>query len=175
MPYDSERIAKAVQAYLQAELPDALDDVEAAWAATDPVALPEPVTWFEGYKPTFLEMRSDEFPLVALLALSRRPDQAVRAEWGYQKQIVSVTVNFVVVAGDEAAVNKIAHRYAEAITAAMQAQQDFEGFSQTDFEPAVTLSPASRHARSPNDADMGNPDDVDYIMAGAVETTMEGG
>jgi hypothetical protein len=177
MAYDNELVLKAVETYIEAGIEDALADVEAGWVtAGDPVSLPVPVTYFEGYKPTFLEMESAEFPLLAVLALERRPESggAQKAQWGFQEQVISCVVNFVVVADDEEAVNKIAHRYAQAVVDLMQAQKVFAGYGQVDYEPAVTLSPASRHPKT-SEASMMEDAQVDFIMAGAIETTMEGG
>jgi hypothetical protein len=177
LAYDNELVLKAVKTYLAAGIGDALDDVEADWVtAGDPVALPDPVTYFEGYKPTFLEMESAEYPLVAIMADERRPESggSQKAEWGYQEQVISCTVNFVVVADDEETVNKIAHRYAQALVDLMQAQRGFEGYTQVDYEPAVTLAPASRHPKT-HEANLQEAAQTDFIKVGVIETAMEGG
>ena len=179
MAYDNEVVLKAVKTYLQDNLETALTTVETYWrtqTTPDPLILPLPVTYFEGYKPTFLEMESSEFPLVAIMAMERTPESGgtQKASWGYQEQVISCIVNFVVVSDDEEGVNKIAQRYARAVVALMQAQRNFAGYAQVDFEPAATLSPASRHART-HEASMMEPETTDFIMAGAVETVMEGG
>jgi len=171
MAYDSEKVGKALKAQLQAELPDTLDAVEAEWAGEDPVTLPDPVTWFEGHKPTVLELESAAFPFVAVLVPERAP-QARPSRWGYQEQDITVFVDFFVVAGDETTVNKRAHRYARAICQVLQAERLLEGYQQSDYEPQVRLSEASRHARAVN-ADMFDDAEVDFIQAGRVIVMLE--
>jgi hypothetical protein len=173
MSYDNERIGTTLNTRLQTNIGAALDTVEATWTARgDPVTLPEPVTWFDGHKPTVLEMVSAEFPFVAVIVGSRSP-RSDPIRWGYQVCRVVVWVDFFVVATTEAMVNKIAHRYAEAIVAVLQGERHVEGYRQTDYEPEVVLSEASRHAKTAN-ADLFNDAHVDFIQAGRVVVNFEG-
>lgn len=158
---------------LEDELGAALDTVEAAWAASDPVTLPEPETWFCGHKPTVLEMESAEFPFVAVVVAETAPDERP-SRWGYQDERIVVYVDYFVVADDEATVNKRAHRYAEAIRAVLQEQRAIEGYQQQDWRPRVRLSEASRHAKTV-EADMFDDGDVDFVQMGRIEVGFEGG
>lgn len=171
MAYENEAIGKALIAQLQAELPGALDTVEAAWASTDPVTLPDPVTWFEGHKPTVLELESASFPFVAVIVPEREPQERP-SRWGYQEQSVTAFVDYFVVADDETTVNKRAHRYGQGICQVLQAERVFEGYQQSDYEPQVRLSEASRHA-STTEADMFDDDEVDFIQAGRLIVMLE--
>lgn len=173
MAYDAEHVGKALLARLQAALPDALDTVEAEWAGSDPVTLPDPVTWFEGHKPTVLEMESDEFPFVATVVALRTPKERP-SRWGYQERTITAFVDYFVVAGDEETVNKRTHRYAQAIVAVLQGERVLYGYQQQDYEPEVKLSEASRHAKTTS-ADMFIETNVDFIQAGRVTVMMEGG
>jgi hypothetical protein len=174
MSYDAERVGAALKTRLEDELPDALDAVEALWADSDPVTLPDPVTWFEGHKPTVLEMESSEFPFVAVIAAEATPQERP-SRWGYQEEMLMGFVDYFVVAADEATVNKITHRYAEAILSVLQEERFiYEGYGQQDYRPRVRLSEASRHAKTAN-ADMFKDADVDFIQMGRVEVVLEGG
>lgn len=172
MSYDVEHILKALKIRLQAELATQLDVVEAAWLAEDPVALPDVVTWYEGHKPTVLELESSSFPFLAVLVARREPMERP-SRWGYQDQMLTAYVDFFVVADDETTVNKIAQRYVEAITGILQGERIIHGYAQADYEPLVQISEASRHAKTTN-ADMFDNDAVDYIQAARI-TVMMGG
>jgi hypothetical protein len=173
MSYDAERVGKALKERLEDELSAALDVVEAAWEDTDPVTLPEPVTWFFGHKPTVLEMESSEFPFVAVMAARSSPLERP-SRWGYQPETLSVFVDYFVVADDEATVNKRVHRYAEAIRAVLQDGRVLSGYQQSDYRAEVNVSEASRHAKTEN-ADMFLAADVDYIQMGRVTVNLFGG
>ena len=174
MAYDNERILKAVLTLLQANLADELDAVEALWQATDPVTLPDPVTWFEGHKPTVLELPSMSFPFVAVLVPNRTPEEGQAGRWGYEETLHDVMIHFFVVAADEATVAKIAYRYAEAIIRVLQSQRVIGEYAQRHYEPAVSLSVASRHTVGGTSGDAFSEEEVDYIRMGEVATTLEG-
>jgi hypothetical protein len=174
MAYDSERILKAVKALLQTNLPDELDAVEALWQATDPVTLPEPVTWFEGHKPTVLELPSTSFPFVAVLVPNRTSEEGQAGRWGYEEVLHEAAIHYFVVAATEEIVGKIAHRYAEAIVRVLQAQKVIAQYGQRHYEPAVSLSVASRHTIGGTTGDAFDESEVDYIRMGEVATTLEG-
>lgn len=173
MAYDAEHVGKALLARLQAALPGELDTVETEWAGDDPVTLADPATWFEGHKPTVLEMASDEFPFVATIVALRTPEASL-SRWGYQERTITAFVDYFVVADDEETVNKRTHRYAQAIVAVLQGERVMHGYQQQDYEPEVRLSEASRHARTAN-ADMFVDTNVDFIQAGRVAVMLEGG
>lgn len=164
MPFDNERIAKAVLAKLQSDLAAALDVVEAAWSASDPISLPDVVTWYYGHKPTVLDLESTDFPFVSTIPTSRRPLTAVYG-WGYQDQAPQIYVDWFVVADDETTADKICGRYGEAILAVIQGQRAYGGYDQANYEPNIDLSESSRHPKTV-DADMFNADQVDFIKMG---------
>lgn len=174
MAYDLEHVARELKSRLQDELPDELDVVETNWSATDPVTLADPETWFLGHKPTVLELESSEFPFVAVVAAARTPETGRGASWDYQKKTQTLFVDYFVVADDEATVNKRANRYAEAICNILQGQAIIYGYYQQDYEPAVNLSEASRHAKHSDNADFFDSDDVDFIQAGRITVKVEG-
>jgi len=166
MPFDNERVARAVLAYLQTELGDALEDVATAWAGTDPLTLPEPVTWHYGHKPEVIALPSTSFPFVAVIPTNRNPLRRKYA-WGFQDQAITVYVDWFVVAADETTADKLCSRYAEAVLAVLQQQRAFGGYDQVDYEPRVDLSEASRHPVTV-DADMFESDQVDFIKLGRI-------
>lgn len=164
MPFDSEHVAKAVQAHLQSALASALDVVELAWADADPVELPDVVTWFYGHKPTVLELASTAFPFMAVIPTGRTPSRA-RYGWGWQDTNHTLYVDWFVVAADETTVDKLCSRYGEAMVQVFQQQRAFYGYDQVDYEPRVELSEASRHAQTPA-ANMFDDAQVDFIKMG---------
>jgi len=180
MAYTSEDLRAALKVRLVDNISAALDDVEAIYAATDPIALAEPVTWHEGHNPGVLLMESTEFPFVAVLVGSRRPDRSVkgRAQWGYQEFEPVAWVDYFVVADELATVNKIVHRYARAIVAILQGERYISGcdfYKQVDFEPEVNISEASRHPKIAKANMLVDTEaDIDYIQAGRVVVPFEG-
>jgi len=173
MAYEAEWVRDALKTRLEDNFATALDTVEAEWADTDPVTLPDVVTWFLGHKPTVLELESSAFPFVAIIIADRVP-KAAPLRWGYQERVIAAYVDYFVVAADETTVNKIAHRYAEAIISILQAENVIEGFTQMNYEAEVRLSEASRHAKY-KEADMFAALDVDFIKMGRVTVPLEGG
>jgi hypothetical protein len=171
MAYDNEKVRSSLRTRLEANLPGQLDVVEAEWAASDPLTLPDPVTWYEGHKPTILELESAAFPFVAILVPLRTP-QDRPSRWGYQEQELTAFVDFFVVAADEATVNKLVHRYAQAIVLELQAERVIEGYQQINHEPEVKTSEASRHKKTAN-ADSFNDADVDFIQMGRAVVMLE--
>lgn len=171
MGYENEKVRSSLRDRLEANLPGQLDTVEAEWAATDPLTLPDPVTWHEGHKPTVVELESSAFPFVAVLVPLRTPEDRP-SRWGYQEQELTAFVDFFVVAADEATVNKLVHRYAQAIVAELQRERVIEGYQQKDYEPEVKTSEASRHKKTAN-ADMFKEDEVDFIQMGRVVVMLE--
>jgi hypothetical protein len=175
MAYDNERIARALLAHLQANLGGTLDAVEALWLTTDALTLPDPVTWFMGYKPTLLELPVTAFPFVATLAPEREPVSLVKPTWGYQSQSVRTFVDFCVSAYDEATANKMGWRYSEAIIAALKLSSAFVGYRQVSYEPQARMISFTRHMVAPDNADAFNAEDVYYTYVGSVSVELEGG
>lgn len=172
MAYTVEALRSALKTILEDGLPDALDTVEAEYAATDPVTLADVVTWHEGHNPDVLELESTSFPFMAVMIAERTPQRG-GAQWGYQEFDALAYVDFFTVANDIATVNKKIHRYVKGIVAVLQAERYVSDYKQADFEPEVKISEASRHPKTA-EADMFNADDVDYIQAGRVVVTFEG-
>ncbi len=173
MAYDDERIAVALLALLEAGLADSLVTVQATWTANgDTVTLPVPVTWFSGHKPTVLGLPSSSFPFVAVIAPARTPiPQPIR--WGMQSSDIRVFIEYFVVAEDETTVNKIAHRYAEAIVPVLQAGRIVARYTQVNYEPEVVLSFATRHTQEAN-ANAFKEADVDFIQMGRITVDFKG-
>jgi hypothetical protein len=174
MAYDSEHVQVELLARFRADLPAALQVVEAEWAGSDPVALPEPVTFFSGYKPTVLELDADAFPFVAVIVPLRDP-QAEPSRWGYQELALTAYVDLFVVAEDEAAVNKVMHRYVQAAVAVLQAERTVYGYQQADHEPAVEIRDCIRIAREADNADLFDPEDVYFVQFARITVLLEGG
>jgi len=166
MAYDGERLARSTLLWLQSDLGSNLDTVEATWAGTDPVTLPDPVTWHKGHKPTVVELASTAFPFVCVIVVERKPEHG--AEWGFQSREIALFIEYYVVANDEETVDKIASRYAEAIIALLQSGRIVEGFQQVNWEPSVHFSEVLRHPVS-TEADMMDATDEDFLKAGRVE------
>lgn len=164
MPFANESIARAVLAVLETGLAAALATVEAAWHDVDPVTLPAPATWFYGHKPTVLELPSGAFPFVAVIPTGRRPVRQGYG-WGFQDQVPSMYIDWLVVADDETTVDRRCSRYAEAVVAVIHGQRAYAGYDLADYEPQIDLSEASRHPQT-QDADMLDDDQVDFIKLG---------
>jgi hypothetical protein len=174
MAYTAEALRSGIKEFLETKLADALDVVEAEYAGTDPVTLDDPVTWHEGHNPEVLELESTAFPFVAVMVADRTPQRGgSTGQWGYQEFDAQAYIDYFVVADDIATVNKIVHRYAKAIVAVLQTERYIADHNQNNYEPGVKISEASRHPKTA-DADMFNPDDVDYIQAGRVIVFLEG-
>lgn len=170
MALNNERLARAIQTLITTGLPAALDAVEALWTGATAVVLANPASVFLGHKPTLLEMPSTAFPIICIITPNREP-QAARA-WGYQEQTVTVYLDYFVVAEDEATVNLRTWRYAEALVTLMQANRVVGGLDQTDYEPQVLFSEASRHGKT-SDADMFETAQVDFIQGGRIMLRFE--
>ena len=173
MAYDNERVASAIKAYLVTNLPAKLAAVQVSWAATDPVTLPAVVTWFLGYKPTLLEMDASAFPFLSVMAPAREARED-KAQWGYQGNLVHAFVDFAVPAADEATANKIAHRYAEAIIQALQAQASFEEYYQVNYEPPVSMISFTRHHKELANSDAFNSDDEYFLSVNSIAVDLVG-
>lgn len=173
MAFQLEHIAKAVKTRLESSLPSALSTVEASWAGSDPITIPDPVTWFYGHKPTVLEMESAEFPFVSVIPVGRDKVREVYG-WGYQNQNPRVYVDWFIVADDETTADKLCSRYAEAMGKVTQMQRSYAGYDQEDFEPQIDLSEASRHPKT-HDADMLEDAHVDFIKMGRMTLEFGGG
>lgn len=171
MGVENETLARAVNTLLESDLPAALDAVEAIWAATEAVTLPDPVIYFIGHKPTVLEEASTSFPFVAVIVPNREPDTG--GEWGFQEVSYDIFIDYFVVAADEATVNLMVLRYAEAIVNVLQTQSILGGLAQQDYEPALILSEATRHLKNGTTGDAFDTGDVDYIQMGRLTIKVE--
>jgi hypothetical protein len=168
--FDNERVARALLTVLESELPDALDAVEALWVTEGvPVTLPDPVEYAFGHMPTVLERASSELPVVAVISANREPRDG--AAWGYQDEGITLYVDFFIVGSDETTCNAIANRYAQALVTVLQDNRVVEGYKQADWKPAINLSEASRHPKTPY-SDMGIEAEEDFIQLGRVEVTL---
>ena len=172
MGVENEALARAVKTLLESDLPSALDTVETRWAATQAITLPDPVNVFIGHKPTVLELPSTSFPFVAVIVPNREPDKG--GEWGFQECAYNILIDYFVIAADEATVNLIVIRYAEAIVDVLQTQSIIGGRSQQNYEPLLTLSEAAtRHLIGGTTGDAFKDEDVDYIQMGRITVKVE--
>jgi hypothetical protein len=175
MAYENELVMKGIKALLQAQLPGKLDEVETYWQGQgDPLTLPDPVAYHEGYKQTVLELPSTSFPFLSILVPNREP-QREGAEWGYQEVAVIGGVHAFVIADDETTVSKMAHRYAQAIVLVFQSQQAIAGYSQLNYEPEVRVGVTMRHAKDGVAGDLFDPDKTDFIRIVEVLARLKGG
>ncbi len=173
--YDGERLSRLVQTALADELSDALDTVEARWAATVPVTLPDPVTYQLGFNPVLLEKESVDFPIVAVIPGERVPEDDRKRVWGaYQKEAYYVDIHYFVVADTIDQVNLICYRYTEAIVAVLQAHRVIGSYEQLDWKPEVELGIAGRHPKAKL-ADLSMEADTDYVVGGRVTIALAGG
>ena len=116
--YDSERVARLLDGYIQAGLPTKLDLVETRWADDAPLTLPDPVTYYLGFMPELLELYSASFPIVCVIPAERDPVGA--ASWGFQKHRAIIDIHFFNVADTYSNIFLYTYRYAEAITLLLQ-------------------------------------------------------
>jgi len=118
-----EKVAKAVQAVLVADIAAQLDVVEAYWTAQDDtVTLEDVQTWLLGHHPTILERKQSDFPIVSIIALSE-DSESQTDQWGYGESVIPCIVHWFVDADSEANCNKIVWRYGEAIDAVIRAHR----------------------------------------------------
>lgn len=178
MAYVNEIAQKALLALLAENLDAALSSVALFWNSRSEtsIALPSPVTFFEGHNPTVLELPSSAFPFISVIDAGRSP-RSSRAAWGYQEQEISIFIDFFVVGSDLSTVNLVCQRYTQAVTSAIAASRVIEApdygimFTQSDYEPSVTQSEASRHSVYTGDGlggDMFDSSDVDFIKGARV-------
>ncbi|MBN2005809.1 MAG: hypothetical protein JXA21_20800 [Anaerolineae bacterium] len=172
MSYDAEAVSRTISAYLQAVFASAKADVVARWAAIAPVAIPDPVTWFYGHNPVIIELASAAFPYVCVVAPGADPAGGTESS-GYGEQIVTVYVDFFVVADEIAAVNVLAQRYAAVLCRAAESQRVYAGYTRGHTPSAVSISEAFRHPKQA-DADMYAEADVDFIQGGRITLTLRG-
>lgn len=160
--YKAEYLERAVEALLVAGIGDALDVVEAEWAATDAVTLPEPVNWDRGYRTWMLDLPSTSYPYILTIFVNRTPGKIAGLKM--QDAEYAGAISIFVVADTEAEVAKIAHRYAQAMISILQSNQVVEGCRQRDWKPEVTiLADNATHQKAGVSGDMYNAGDVDYI------------
>jgi len=175
MAYENEAVMRAIQALLEDELEAALDAVEAAWQATDPLALPDPVAYHLGYKLTILELPSTSFPFIAIMAPNRFPFEDQAGRLGQEDVTVEAALHVFVIADDEATVTKLAHRYAKALVNIFQDNQVISGHEQRHWEPSVRVGVTERHAKGGTSGDLFDPADTDFIRIVEVQLELVGG
>lgn len=173
MAYDGERIIKAIQTLINANVSDELDAVEVLWSE-DQIALDDPVDVALGYKPTILELPSTGYPIVSIFGYQRNPRDAQAGRIGTEDVTHDVRIEFAVVADDETTAAKISHRYAEALIRVLQSQRIFDGYAQDHHEPTVTLAAITRHSSGGTTGDMFSTTDVDYIRLGEIALSLTG-
>jgi hypothetical protein len=169
MAYRNEDLERAVDERLQATLPDALNSVEARWAATDDQSLTDPVAYYRGYRTLLLDTPSSAFPMVITWAHQRTPQGGVKTRM--QEVRAQVSIQAWVAGTTEAIVNSVAHRYTEAIVDVLQAQKVIGGYSQLHFEPATDQTQSIVHLRAGTSGDYDAANDIDYLRM--VEVTVD--
>jgi hypothetical protein len=122
-----EYVAKAAQTHLQAELANALDDIEAEWTAEDdPITLDNIETWHLGFLPTVVELPQSSFPVLTTVAGDEDPaaDPLTLAnQWGYGEGTIPLIINWFVYDTDEEISYKKCLRYGQAVAAVMRAHR----------------------------------------------------
>ena len=171
--YLAEYLERDIEALLVAGISAALDAVEAEWAATDAVTLPEPVNWDRGYRTWMLDLPSTSYPYVLTLFVQRTPNAGQAGRLKLQDVEYSGQISTFVVADTEAECSKIAHRYAQAIISILQANLVVRGCKQRDWKPAVSiLADSTTHQKAGTSGDIYNPEDVDYIRLVEIELVL---
>lgn len=174
--FEGERLARLLLGTLEADLPDALDDVAGRWVAEAALALPDPVTYHLGFNPTLLELESTSFPIVAVIPGETVPEGPTGG-WGFQKEAQVVDIHFFVAADDLDTVGILSWRYAEAIRSVLQGNRVIGGYEQADYRPEFEPGLAGRHPkyRLAEMADSLSEADVDYVQGGRITITLRGG
>jgi len=173
MAYRGEDLERAVETLLQAQIGAALTAAATRWAAIDPVTLDEPQTWHRGYQDLILEFPSTSYPYVVIQAPLRRP---VEGKGGLGEQPVKhdLAISIFVLGDTPAEANTVAHRYAEAVVAVLQANQVVSGFTQQNYEPKAEIVAGNiTHQKAGTSGDMYNEDDIDYMRYVHITQTME--
>lgn len=173
-----EEVALSLMEQLQAQLPDAIAEVNAAGASRDArwanlasldfpltaaVALTEPVMWLPGHIPSILDRPIEQFPNIVVMCYDHRaqPDPASDHT---EPSVYTAYAEVFCAMADETVSNRTAWRYAEALHAAMVSDETLGGLvvpiSQT---PAVMVSNAAGRRASPQ------TDDVVWIQGARVE------
>jgi hypothetical protein len=172
MPYRSEDLERGVDALLQANLSAALDTAQSRWASIDAETLPDPVSYVRGYRTLMLELPSTAFPIVLTWAHARAPFGPVQT--GLQQVEPQITIEAVVVADTEAALNRIAHRYLEAIVAVLQTSRSIAGYTQVNREPATNMTQNIEHLKHAVSGDVYKATDLEYMRVVTVTVLFRG-
>ena len=174
MAYRGEDLERGIDTLLQANMAAALNTVEARWAATAPLTLPDVVNWSRGFRPEMFELPSTSYPYVVTIAIERLPDAGQAGRSGLQNVRYTSRISVFVVADTEDEVITIAHRYAEAIVDILQANQTVGGCSQVNHEPQVDIWPDLEvRLKEGNKGDMYDSDDVDFLRLTLVTVLWE--
>lgn len=175
MPYDNEYVAVTLLAALQAGIRAALDQVEATWTARgDPVTLSSPVTWHRGANPVILDLETDDFPYVAVLAPRRTPvDGSGSDQPGFGEQVIQVWVEYLLVDDAIATVNSMSHRYAEALTELLRSNHNLKGYEIINHEPEVNHTVVYVHGEA-LESDMQRAAQVVYMQGARIIANFRG-
>ncbi len=145
-----------------------MDAVEAAWAATDPITLDNPVTELLGIDLTqfVLDYEQSAYPVVSVMATSRE-GATPAAQWGYQEVAARIVIDFAVQSETLEETPKIGWRYARAIRQTLQSQKQQGDLNQEDYEPTLALT----NVEKTYDANA-SPDDIYYVQVGRLEVPL---
>lgn len=174
--YAGEKVERALEALLQANLATALDTVETRWTGDTAQSLPDVVNWTRGYRAWVLELPSTYYPYVVTILMLQDPEDAERRRPGGQYRRYQASVVVFLVADTEAEVITLAHRYAEAIQDVLESQRYLEGYGRVNYVPRIFIPEGNAmHLRAGVSGDAQDPDDVDFIRALELTTYYEGG
>jgi len=160
--YLAEWLERGVEALIQSGISAALDAVQAEWAGTDALTLPEPANYDRGYRAFMLDLASTEYPYVLTMFPNRNPGKTEGLKT--QQSTYQGTVSIFVVGSTEAIADKIAKRYAQAVISVLQGTTVVQGCELSDWKPAVQiLADSAVHLIAGNSGDTYKAEDVDYM------------
>lgn len=132
-----EKLLNALQAHLQANLPDSLDYIAAQWRATH-IDLSIPRTWAMGYRRELLDMAQTAYPMICLILgdTTPMPPQSYQGH-GIQWAITRLAVTWTVAHHDPDDCYRYKERYGQAIVHCLWESRELAGHQRVDVFPAM--------------------------------------
>jgi len=144
-----EYVAKAAKTHLEADMEAALDAIEVEWA-TDPITLPDVVTWHLGHLPTVVELARASFPVVTVGAFNEdpSPDPYTKMnQWGLGEGTVPLIVNWFIDDDDQETCYKKCLRFGQAIDAIIREHRKLDTGIEVETKSFVSVTRVSTLAR----------------------------
>jgi len=166
IPQDLETTARAIQTLLQGEIVEALEAVEAVWAATYPLDLGAVATWYLFDRVSLLELSQASFPVVVVSVAEQIP-VAESGQWGYGEAEHAVLIEYYTAHTVIETVWMQATRYGAAMQAILMLNRKIASkLHLAGFVPQVELSELFRAYPTEIGSDAGG--DEFFTMGGRI-------